>query len=68
MIQSDNPVVEHGIKAVSMVYQLTNRVPDLIKRSHLETAGGQSAIMVQSTWELTSTSLDNLLVTNISHS
>lgn len=49
MIQSDNPVVEHGIKAVSMVYQLTNRVPDLIKRSHLERAEGQSAIRVQST-------------------
>ena len=66
--KSDNAVVEHGIKAVSMVYQLTNRVPDLIQRSHLERTEGQSAAIVQFTRQLTINSLDNLLVTNFPHS
>ena len=38
--KSDNPAVEHGIKAVTIVYQLTNRVPGLIQRSQLERTEG----------------------------
>ena len=65
--KSDNPIVNRGIKAVAMVYQLTNRVPDLIQQSHLERTEGRSAGAVRSVHELTYISLDDLLVTNIPH-
>lgn len=32
----DNPIVARGVKAVSMIYQLTPRIPDLVQQSHLE--------------------------------
>ncbi|KAK4694820.1 hypothetical protein P7C71_g2824, partial [Lecanoromycetidae sp. Uapishka_2] len=32
----ENEVVDHGFRAVIMIYQLTNRVPALIEQSHLE--------------------------------
>lgn len=37
---SENGVVERGFQAVVMVYQLTNKVPTLIKQSHLERKEG----------------------------
>ncbi len=36
----ENEVVDRGIQAVVMIYQLTNRVPALIKQSHLERKEG----------------------------
>lgn len=38
--RSENEVVDRGFQAVVMVYQLTNRVPALIKQSHLERKEG----------------------------
>jgi len=32
----DNPAVSHGIRAVSLIYRLTNRVPAFVEQSHLE--------------------------------
>lgn len=32
----ENPVVSRGIKAIGLIYNLTGRVPALIKQSHLE--------------------------------
>ena len=37
---SENEVVDRGFQAVVMIYQLTNRVPALIKQSHLERKEG----------------------------
>lgn len=37
---SENEVVDRGYQAVVMIYQLTNRVPALIKQSHLERKEG----------------------------
>ena len=39
-LSSENEAVTRGIKAVMMIFQLTNRVPDLIKQSHLERKEG----------------------------
>lgn len=36
MERSENGVVSRGSAAVSIIYQLTNRVPTLIEQSHLE--------------------------------
>lgn len=38
--RSENEVVDRGFQAVVMIYQLTNRVPTLIKQSHLEREEG----------------------------
>ena len=32
----DNPAVDRGMKAISLIYQLTNRVPAFIEQSHLQ--------------------------------
>ena len=37
----ENEVVGRGFQAVIMIYQLTNRVPALIKQSHLERKEGR---------------------------
>ena len=37
----DNELVKRGIKAVDLIFQLSNRVPSLIERSHLERREGQ---------------------------
>ncbi|EDP51926.1 conserved hypothetical protein [Aspergillus fumigatus A1163] len=37
---SENEVVARGVKAVGLIYHLTNRVPTLIKQSHLEEREG----------------------------
>lgn len=41
---SENPVVQRGIKAVSIIYSMTSRIPQLIEQSHLETNAGKKAI------------------------
>ncbi|KAG2025533.1 hypothetical protein GB937_002789 [Aspergillus fischeri] len=43
---SENEVVARGVKAVGLIYHLTNRVPTLIKQSHLEEreVGAEQAI------------------------
>jgi golgi-specific brefeldin A-resistance guanine nucleotide exchange factor 1 len=38
----DNQVVIRGSKAIGIIYQLTSRVPNLIKQSHLERTEGRS--------------------------
>jgi golgi-specific brefeldin A-resistance guanine nucleotide exchange factor 1 len=35
-LRSDNAVITRGTKAVSMIYQLTARIPEFISKSHLE--------------------------------
>ncbi|KAF4265038.1 hypothetical protein KXV68_004077 [Aspergillus fumigatus] len=40
---SENEVVARGVKAVGLIYHLTNRVPTLIKQSHLEEREAWSA-------------------------
>ena len=42
IICRENEVVGRGFQAVIMIYQLTNRVPALIKQSHLERKEGRS--------------------------
>ena len=42
MVCRENKVVDRGFQAVVMIYQLTNRVPALIKQSHLERKEGRS--------------------------
>ena len=42
---SENEVVDRGFQAVVMIYQLTNRVPALIERSHLERKEGAISII-----------------------
>ncbi len=37
----ENEVVDRGVKAVGMIYRLTNRIPALIEKSHLERKEGQ---------------------------
>jgi brefeldin A-resistance guanine nucleotide exchange factor 1 len=37
---SENEVVARGVKAIGLIYHLTNRVPTLIKQSHLEEREG----------------------------
>ena len=32
----ESEVIDRGFKAVTMIYQLTDRVPSLIEQSHLE--------------------------------
>lgn len=41
-VNSENEVVSRGVKGVDLIYQLTGRVPTLIKQSHLEDNEGQS--------------------------
>jgi brefeldin A-resistance guanine nucleotide exchange factor 1 len=40
---SENEVVARGVKAIGLIYHLTNRVPTLIKQSHLEEREAWSA-------------------------
>lgn len=40
----DNEIVGRGIKAVTMIYQLSSRVPALIEQSHLERKEGSSPL------------------------
>ena len=37
---SESEAVSRGIKAIKVIFQMTNRVPDLIKQSHLERKEG----------------------------
>jgi len=37
---SENAVVERGIKALNSIYRLTERIPHLMKQSHLESNEG----------------------------
>lgn len=43
MTYSEDVIVDRGFQAVLMIYQLTNRVPALIKQSHLERKEGTTS-------------------------
>lgn len=45
-LYSESQVVNRAYKAVTMIYQLTNRVPELIKQSHLERKEGLSNLIL----------------------
>lgn len=38
---SDNPAVARGAKAVNIIYDMTSRIPHLMKQSHLENSEGK---------------------------
>lgn len=38
---SDNAVVSRGVKAINMIYNMTSRIPHLMKQSHLESNEGE---------------------------
>jgi len=63
----DKDAVNNGYKAVMMVSQLTNRVPELIEQSHLERKEGISLFPhVQAHFtKLIFHSLGNVLVSNL---
>ena len=37
---SDNAAVQRGIKAIDIIYNMTSRIPHLMKQSHLESNEG----------------------------
>lgn len=60
-----NEIVVRGSKAMTIVFQLSSRVPNFIDHSHLETTEGWSNQMKKTrTGRLTPCSLDSLLVSN----
>ena len=67
MVLSDSEVVDRGFKAVTMIYQLTNRVSSLIEQSHLERSEGSNSLFLACAFILTlEISVDHVLVANIS--
>lgn len=40
---SDEPAVARGVKAVNIIYSMTNRIPHLMNQSHLESNEAWSA-------------------------
>lgn len=38
---SDNAVVSRGVKAITIIYNMTSRIPHLMKQSHLESSEGR---------------------------
>ena len=67
MVLSDSEVVDRGFKAVTMIYQLTNRVSSLIEQSHLERNEGSDSLLLTCSFVLTlAISVDHILVANIS--
>jgi len=50
---SENAVVARGIKAINNIYQLTTRIPHLMKQSHLESSEGESSTDYINQQELT---------------
>ena len=67
MFLRDSEVVDRGFKAVTLIYQLTNRVSSLIEQSHLERNEGSNSLFLTRVVILTSTtSVDHILVANIS--
>ena len=58
-----NETVVRGSKAMSIVFQLSSRVPNFIEQSHLETTEGMFILALQrSIKELTGCSMDSILV------
>jgi hypothetical protein len=44
---SENAIVERGVKALDNIYRMTARIPHLMKQSHLESSeGGRSVPMI----------------------
>jgi golgi-specific brefeldin A-resistance guanine nucleotide exchange factor 1 len=44
MSNREDAIVARGVKAISMIYQLTARIPVLMQQSHLESKEGQSIL------------------------
>ncbi len=40
---SQNEAIARGVKAISMIYDMTARIPQLMKQSHLESSEGESS-------------------------
>jgi brefeldin A-resistance guanine nucleotide exchange factor 1 len=40
-LSSENAVVERGVKALNNIYRMTERIPHLMKQSHLESSEGE---------------------------
>lgn len=38
---SDNAIVSRGVKAIGIIYNMTSRIPHLMKQSHLESSEGE---------------------------
>jgi hypothetical protein len=49
---------------MTIVFQMTNRVPNFIEQSHLETTEGMQNFYAKRTTVLTICSMDSVLVTN----
>ena len=42
-LSSENAVVERGVKALNNIYRMTERIPHLMKQSHLESSEGEQS-------------------------
>lgn len=40
-LDSENPVVQRAVQAVNIIYNMTSRIPQLMKQSHLESNEGK---------------------------